>query len=76
MTGSCSFVRGVLVAAGLAAAVAGTAALGGPAAGAQPIEPFIVGTITASISALKVQAFGTRATVTVTSSEPTALAFD
>lgn len=49
----------------VAAAVVGTAVLGW----------ILVGTVPASISPLQVQPFGTRATVTLTSSEPTAITF-
>ncbi|MFH0342619.1 MAG: hypothetical protein ACHBNF_10935 [Chromatiales bacterium] len=49
----------------VAAAVVGAAVLGW----------IIIGTVPASISPLQVQPFGTRATVTLTSSEPTAIAF-
>jgi hypothetical protein len=72
-----SFARRFIAAAGLAAAVAGGAALGGPAADADTLRPVNVGTIiTQSISALQVQAGGTNAKISFTTAEPTIVSID
>jgi len=77
MKDSRSFARRLILAAGLAAAVLGTAALGGPAAGADPppLRP-IVATVAPSLGPLGVSVKGTEATVIVTSSVPTAVTYE
>ena len=77
MSDYCSLARRLIAAVGLAAAVAGAAALGGPVAGADTPRPVNVGTIiTQSISALQVQAGGTDAKVSFTTAEPTTVSID
>jgi hypothetical protein len=60
-----TYVRRALLGAGLALAALAPAAFGGPVADAQPAPP--------TLSPLRVQAFGTEATVAFTSSEPVAV---
>jgi hypothetical protein len=73
-----SSAKRLVVAAGLAAAVVGVTALGGTAARADPPRPVpvAVGTFTQTISALRVQAGGTEATVSFTTAEPTLVSID
>jgi hypothetical protein len=73
------FVRRLGIAAGVAAAIVSTVAFHGTIAGAQPAPAVVGGSIAVaapSISALHVQAGGTAASVSFTTSEPTAIAFD
>ena len=68
-----SLAKRFITAAGLAAAVVGAAAFGGPTAGAQPTPPSAVGTATAQVAPigpLKVLAFGHEATISFTTAEP------
>jgi hypothetical protein len=71
-------IRHVLTAAALALGVLGAAALSGTAVGAQPapLRPIPASVAQPSLGPLKVQAFGTRAVISFTSSEPTALAVE
>jgi hypothetical protein len=68
-----SFVSRFTIAAGLAVAVLGGAAMPAPAAGIDPIGPAPVRTLgpVTSLSTINVQPGGTVATVSFTSSEPT-----